>query len=287
MISNQKISASPNSNDGNKPFCFLDQDLFRKGSVGRTLFKEYIVPFLSLDDLVEASRSCRSMNTICHALTVEEIAANLPSNGAPSIGDDRQRSELDNFVNCVVLQLYSSHQDHRRRLQHDTERDWARLYHPAMVEDIALAMATYCRRHNNLHFEPARVPNFDWGANLDEQTPVLISAWFVSKRRGQNGVVDVTATVRLLLRLQGNTRLALARPRGGAPQRWYTVVFGDPLPRHSRYLWIKVRLPDATDLLYVAFEGEEFKTLLRAGRSTMEGETADSLYGLPINLINN
>ena len=48
-------------------------DYFRKGSAGRDVFMEHIIPLLTLDDLIEGSRTCRQMNIMCRTYTVIDV----------------------------------------------------------------------------------------------------------------------------------------------------------------------------------------------------------------------
>ena len=56
----QALKLTETAFDREEDYCFLDW--CKKGSGGRLIFAEHVVPFLSLEDLTSAAVSCRQSN---------------------------------------------------------------------------------------------------------------------------------------------------------------------------------------------------------------------------------
>mmetsp|Transcript_19521 Transcript_19521/g.36411 ORF Transcript_19521/g.36411 Transcript_19521/m.36411 type:complete len:304 (+) Transcript_19521:97-1008(+) len=208
-------------------------NFFNKGSAGRAIFTDQIVPFLSLDDLITGSKSSRKMNAMCHTYTVGEVLA-LHSMDGVSRG---HKMELGKLVASFADRKYCSSARHRRFIRSERREDafWARLYHPSVMPDIRLAMTAYFNRHG-IEFDAA-MDDFDWNANKDETLPVLVEATYGDWMRG---TIDVTIIIRYLLMKQGNARLILQPPPNG-PRYWYNWLFSDPCDGVTKILRITLQ----------------------------------------------
>lgn len=227
----------------------------QKGSIGRAVFREHIIPYLTLDDLVIGAVACRQMNALCRTYTVGEI---LVLHSMEHVSR-HHRMELGKLIIGSISQAYSSNRVQRRLVQSREQRFWARLYHPSAMEEIVLAMYVYFNRHG-IEFNPG-LDEFDWDANANDDTPLLVSASFGD---AVYGTVDVTAILRYLLMKQGNTRLIL-RPPSNAPRYWYIYLFGDPCPHTTKSLRITVRTGVGDSQVYFS-EDERVNIRLRASR---------------------
>ena len=167
-----KLSSSDteNSTDDtiNERFCVVD--FFKKGSAGQDVFATAIVPFLSLDDLVNGSACCRAMNSFCHTYTVGEIVS-LHSMDHIS---GRHKTELGKFIFGFVSPSFSSHRSHHRRIHQEIDSFWDRLYHPVLVPEIELGMAAYFNQHG-IEFDTALMNDYDWDLNTDANKPTIKS----------------------------------------------------------------------------------------------------------------
>ncbi|CAB9528811.1 expressed unknown protein [Seminavis robusta] len=263
-----KLSSSgPSASRGSllEPFCF--NDFFKKGSAGRAVFTEYIVPFLTLDDLVSGSSTCRQMNAMCRTYIVGEI---LEFHSMDHVSRNH-KMELGKLIMIFVSPKYNVRGEIHRRFvrKHGGERFWARLYHPSLMPDIVLAMTAYFNRHG-IRFD-AGMDDYDWDANRNLSTPLLIAATFGDR---QNGVTDVTTILRYLLMKQDNKRLILEKPPGG-PRYWYIHLFGDPCPRVTKTLWLKIRWEGGRVSTLTYHEDQFVDTELRAGPLGVEESESD------------
>jgi len=103
-----------------------------KGGIGRVLFKEYVVPYLTLDDLVQGSYVSRSMNTMCRTYTIDDI---LAMKSLSSLALDAKRT-IGIFIMFAVDSKYQSNeQPYPSRKSPISGRD-ARLYHPSSLPEI-------------------------------------------------------------------------------------------------------------------------------------------------------
>lgn len=203
-------------------FDFLE--FFKTGSAGRNVFDDFILPYLSLKDLVWAAASCRQMNTMCRTYTVADLMMNN------SLGLSRaQTIELDKLVMFSVSPQYHKGDIQRRFVRTSNAGSfWARLYHPSQFPEMELDIAEFFA-----------IDEFDWNANTDASTPVLVSATFGDKMYYGN-VVDVTVILRFLLMKQGNQDLAVLSHFDHWDRYGYICLFGDP--HISKVLTITVRL---------------------------------------------
>ena len=212
-----KLTSTEVASTHDADFCFVD--FFKKGSAGRVIFEDHVVPYLPLEDLLAAATTCRQVNAMCRAYTVGEVLAKH------SINTSRfHKMELGKFILASVSTQYTPDSNiHRRFIRTETESFWARLYHPSQLPELELAMCVYLNIHG-IQFEMKLDADFDWDANRGESTPVLISATFGDEDAGTD---DVTVILRYLLMKQGNTELILEPPING-PRYWYNCLFGDP-----------------------------------------------------------
>lgn len=208
-------------------------DFFKKGSAGRNIFVEHVVPFLTLDDLLNSAATCRPMNAVCRTYTVGEI---LARHNAVTVSRTHKMELGKLIMSTVTSKQNLGSPVHRRFVRSSTESFWARLYHPSQIPEIELAMAAYFNMHG-IEFDVKLDDDYDWDANADKDRPVLVSAIFGDKTYG---TIDVTVILRYLLMKQGNTRLILKRPLHGN-QYWYICLFGDPCERVTKKLWITLR----------------------------------------------
>ena len=211
-------------------------EFFQKGSAGWTIFADFIVPFLNLDDINKGSNVCRLMNAMCRSYTVGEI---LATHHMENLSRDH-KLQLGKFIIGSVrdstTKYNPDHRRHVRLVRTSTEVFRARLYHPAQMDEILLAMTVYFHQHR-IHFASG-VEEYNWEkANSDSETPVLISAHFGVAQK----YTDVTVIIRYLLMKQGNQRLRLRRPVNG-PQYWYIYLFGDLAYQVRKFLKIKYRM---------------------------------------------
>lgn len=244
--------SSANPKDDSDGFSLLD--CFKKGTGARMIFAEHIASFLTLDDLLNAATCCRQMNGMCRTYTVGEILTKQ------SVEMSRHhKMELGKLVMSSVVSKYNPMRPRKRYIRSAEGRFWARLYHPTQLPEIELAMCAYCYQHG-IEVE-MNLDEFDWEANKDAETPVLVSATFGHEN---HGTMDVTIIMRFLLMKQGNTRLIL-RNRG-THSYWYHLIFGDPCPRVTKKLWISTRNPNGDVQDHVFCEDIPFSMKLRAGR---------------------
>ena len=223
--------------------CF--EDYFRKGSAGRTVCMDHVVPFLTLDDLVSASSCCRQMNAMCRSYTVGEV---LSLHSMDHISR-AHKMELGKLVMGFASRKWNKKRQslHRRYVRKGTERFWARLYHPSVVPDILLAMTAYFHRHS-IEFD-AGMDDYDWDANADPKTPILVKATFGDRL---HRTTDVTVILRYLLMKKDNKRLIL-KPPLASPRYWYIYLFGDPCPRVTKMLRIRWRYENSNETKEIVF----------------------------------
>ena len=211
-------------------------EFFKEGTVGRRVFVECIVPFLSLDDLVNGSVTCRQMNAMCHTYTLGEI---LSLHSMEDVSREH-KLELGKLIIGFTSGKYKSCDQLHRRLVHsstDGSSFWARLYHPCAMHEILFAMTAYFETHG-IPFD-AGMDEFDWDANSDPSIPVLVSAEYGHRL---HGTTDVTMILRYLLMSRGNNKGLTLEPPPRGPRYWYNYLFGDPCPKVTKTLWIKMRL---------------------------------------------
>ena len=238
-------------------FDFLD--FFKKGTAGRTVFDSKLVPFLTLDDLVKGSRACRQMNGMCHTYSVGEVLSRYAMDDVAQ----EHKLELGKLVMGFVSPKYNSYRLHRRLIHSEEGGTFgARLYHPSVLPDILLAMTAYFNRHA-IDFDPG-MDEFDWDANSDPGTPLLVSARY-GKHDTPFSFMDVTVILRYLLMRESNQRLVLRKPSNG-PRYWYNYLFGDPCFRSTKFLLIDTRLGNGTMKTFYFCEDEKVKMKLRAGK---------------------
>ena len=233
-------------------------------------FTEHVVPFLSLDDLINGSASCRQMNSMCRAYTVGEVLV-LHSMGSTS---STHKIELGKLIMGFVSRTYTGNYDrhynrHRRFIRNEGESFWARLYHPSTLPEMLLAMTAYFNRHG-IKFDTG-MSEFDWDANTNKATPILVSAMYgLVYGCVRNGCTDVTIILRYLLMNQGNKHLILKSPING-PRFWYNYLFGDPCYRTKKMLLIKIRFEGCNETRTLEFgEDENVAMNLRAARPREE-----------------
>ena len=194
----QALKLTETAFDREEDYYFLDW--CKKGSGGRLIFAEHVVPFLSLEDLTSAAVSCRQMNAMCRTYTIGEVLEKYDLKLSIT-----HKMDLGKLVMCSVSPIYESMQPIRRLVRTSEDTHWARLYHPCQVPEIYMAMCAYCKMHG-IDFDGKLLAEFDWDANQDKGTRVLVKALFGESLLGW---MDVTIIIRYLLMKQGNTRLIL------------------------------------------------------------------------------
>ena len=226
-----KISPNQRGKVGNE---FNFHSFFSNGSGGRQIFQNFILPFLSMRDLIRASRVSRQMNGMCRTYTIGDVlekhSITLPL---------RHKLELGKLVIGAASGLrYESGLVYKRVVRTETRKFSARLYHPCYLTIIELAMVAYF----HLHYIPNTIQLTDsnWVGThclpMDPTKPVLESAKF-----GRScAMLDVTVIIRFLLIVQGNRNLTLMPPRK-SPRFWYIWLFGDPCPGTTKVLCITSR----------------------------------------------
>lgn len=103
--------------------------LFKAGGVGRALFKEHVVPFMTLRDLIVGAKTSRQMNTMCRTYTIGEIFAMKLMNGVPRY----HKLELGKFILATEGGKYRSNTSQKRTVREGGSTFRARLYHPSAV----------------------------------------------------------------------------------------------------------------------------------------------------------
>ena len=226
-----KISPNQSGKEGNE---FNFHSFFSHGSVGRQIFHDFILPYLSMDGVIHASRVSRQMNGMCRTYTIGDVldkhSITLPLH---------HKLELGKLIIGATAGLrYESDSVYKRVMRTETRTFSARLYHPCYLTIIELAMVVYFHLHKIPNTIQYTHPNWvdTHSLPMDPIKPVLKSAKFGFG----NQIIDVTVIIRFLLIVQGNQKLFLRPPRKGF-RYWYICLFGDPYPRKRKILRITSR----------------------------------------------
>jgi hypothetical protein len=242
-------------------------EFLKKGGAGRAIFREHILPFLSLDDIVSSARCCRHMNALPCMYTVGKV---LAIHSMDHVSRDH-KTELRKFVMAFVNPKYIRKTVYYRRVRTETETFRERVYHPSVLPDILLAMTAYFTQHG-MEFD-AGMEEYDWDANNDPKTPILVKATYGCGLQ----TTDVTTILRFLLMRQGNKRLIMRPPPKG-PRYWYNYLFGDPVYRKTKLLHIWVQFEGEEESITHTFSEDKcFKMCLRASSAEATKNRADLL----------
>lgn len=252
-LDSQKQNSSPDPVSLNE-FC-------ARGTAGRCVFENNIIPFLDLNEVLSCASTSRRMNAACRTYTVGEM-------------------ELGKLVLSFVSPRYTEAQGDfqslaRRKIYDGTDSYWARLYHSSQLPEVKLAMVAFFAQ-NGIPYSEERWDDFDWekeGENSDPTIPVFVRAVFGSG----NSRFDVTAILRYVLMQQGNKNLKLRRPQN-CGRYWYICLFGDPIPRVTKLLTIVVRDSTTGKVSSIRFvEDKNIDIPLRVAASAKGDEDFESL----------
>jgi hypothetical protein len=103
-------------------------EFLKKGTAGRAIFTEFVVPFLWLNDLLKCAKTCRKLNTICRTYTIGEVLSLYSMDHVART----HKLELGKLIMASVSQTHGDYPQ-RRFVRCGEESYWARLYHPSVL----------------------------------------------------------------------------------------------------------------------------------------------------------